>query len=163
MQVWVICPTLDKRVKVEHLISKRTHKPITWRFWVRVWCLSCLCGVLASMWTVLRAPLNVPTVVSEPRSTKGKTEAAGLFAQKAATTVQAVSVCGETSNGDTCKVRAFAWGVAWWIDGLTLEGECRCVQVWVICPTSNKRVKIEHLISKRTHKLCDVSLPCAVF
>ena len=50
------------------------------------------------------------------------------------------------------QVRASAWGGAWWIDGLTLEGEC-CVQVWVICLTSNKRVKVEHLISKRIHKL----------
>jgi len=44
VQVWVICPTSDKRVKVEHIISKRAHEPITLRFWVRVWCLSCLCG-----------------------------------------------------------------------------------------------------------------------
>jgi len=29
---------------------------------------------------------------------------------------------------------------------------CCCVQVWVICPTSDKRVKVEHFISKRTYK-----------
>ena len=42
--MWVICPTSDKRVKVEHLISKRTYKPIALRFWVRVWRLSCKCS-----------------------------------------------------------------------------------------------------------------------
>jgi len=31
-------------LEVEHLISKRTHKPIALRFWVRVWRLSCLYG-----------------------------------------------------------------------------------------------------------------------
>jgi len=37
-------PHRIKKVKVEHLIRKRTHKPIALRFWVRVWRLSCLCG-----------------------------------------------------------------------------------------------------------------------
>jgi len=30
---------------------------------------------------------------------------------------------------------------------------CCCVQVWVICPTSDKRVKVEHIISMRIHCL----------
>jgi len=42
--------------------------------------------------------LNDPTVVSEPRSTKGMTEAAGPFAQKAATVVQCRSVAEKPST-----------------------------------------------------------------
>jgi len=38
------CPTSDRKVNVEHLITKRTHKPIALRFWVRVWRLSRFCG-----------------------------------------------------------------------------------------------------------------------
>jgi len=53
----IIC--LDKRVKVEHLITMRTHKPIGLRFWARVWCLPCF-----------------------PGSTKGVTEAAGQLRRK---------------------------------------------------------------------------------
>ncbi|RHN49142.1 hypothetical protein MtrunA17_Chr7g0271311 [Medicago truncatula] len=48
--------TSDKIVNVEHLISKMTHKPIALRFWVRVWCLSCLCGCSSLDVAVTRAP-----------------------------------------------------------------------------------------------------------
>ena len=153
VSVWVICPTSDRKVKVEHLISKRTHKPIALRFWVRVWRLSCLCG--CSSLDVAGPPSSPsdPTVVSEPRFDEGYDRGSR-------------SVCAESSNGGTSvsarlrrnqqwrymQVKAFAWGGAWWIDGLTLEGECCCVQVWVICPTSDRKVKVEHLISKRIHK-----------
>jgi len=40
---WVIRHTSDKKVNVEHLISKMTHKSIVLKFWIRVWCLFCMC------------------------------------------------------------------------------------------------------------------------
>jgi len=88
-QVWVICLTSDKKVKVEQIISKRSHKHIALRFWVRVRRLSCKCSCSSlDVDGPPGSPNDDPTVVSESRSTKGTTEAAGLFAQKAATTVQ---------------------------------------------------------------------------
>ena len=44
------------------------------------------------MWAVPLATPSDPTVVSKPRSTKGTTDAADPFAQKAATAVQCRSV-----------------------------------------------------------------------
>ena len=81
-----------------------THKPIALRFWVRVWCLSCLCGCSSLDVDGPQAPLMTQQWYQSSGSTKGTTEAAGPFAQKAATAVQTCrSVCGETSNGNTSK------------------------------------------------------------
>jgi len=142
VQVWVICPTSDKRVNVEHLISKRAHKLIALRFWVRVWRLSCAV-VATSMWAVPLAPPVIQQWYQGPGSTKGATEAVGPFAQKAAMAVQAVSVRLRRTQQRRYKAsKNFPLkGGAWWNDGLTLEGEC-----WT--PYRS----VEHLISKRTHK-----------
>jgi hypothetical protein len=43
-QVWVLSPTLLRKMEVEHFISKRTHTPITLMFLVNMWCLSHLFG-----------------------------------------------------------------------------------------------------------------------
>nr|ABD32194.1 hypothetical protein MtrDRAFT_AC148343g10v2 [Medicago truncatula] len=52
------------------------------------------------MWSVPRVPPPPPdlTVVSEPCSTKGTTEAAGPFAQKVATAVQCRSVADKPAT-----------------------------------------------------------------
>jgi len=94
-----ICPTSDKRVKVEHLISKRTHKPIALRFWVRVWCLSCLWGCSS---LDVDGPPSSPrdlTIVSEPRFDEGYDRGRLSVAHKAATRwyKQQVAPCAATT------------------------------------------------------------------
>jgi len=117
-ELWV--PHHIEKVKVEHLISKRTHKPIALRFWVRVWHLSCLCGCSnLDVDSPLRSSHD-PTVVSEPRFDEGYdrgnqsvcaessndgTGSVGPFAEKPATTIQ------------ESKSRASAWRgsmMNWW-------------------------------------------------
>jgi len=88
VQVWVICLTSDRKVKVEHLISKRTRKPITLRFWVRVWCLSCLYGCSSLDVDGPPGSPQWPTVVSKPRFDEGYDRGSR-------------SVCAESSNGGT--------------------------------------------------------------
>jgi len=78
----------DKRLNVEHLISKRTHKPIALRFWVRVWCLSYLCGCSSLDVDSLPSSPCDPTVVSEPWFDEWYDRDHRSVAQKAATTVQ---------------------------------------------------------------------------
>jgi len=92
VEVWVICPTSDKRVKVEHLISKRTHKPNALRFWVRVWRLSRLCDCSSLDVDGPPSSSTDPTVVSEPRFNEEDDRGSR-------------SVCAESSNGGTVSVR----------------------------------------------------------
>ena len=70
--MWIICPTSDKSVKVKHLRSKMTHKPIVLRLWVRVCCLSCLrdCSSLD-----VDSPLTPPMTQQKQITLKKK----GLF------------------------------------------------------------------------------------
>jgi len=105
VQVWVICLTSDRKVEVKHYISESTHKPITLRFWVRVWRLSHLYGCYVLDVDGPPGCPRDPTMVSELGSMKGMTYSLGLksswegvqaadsIAKKAATTVQA-SICG---------------------------------------------------------------------
>ena len=60
-----ICPTSDRKVEVEHFISERIHKPIALRFWVRVWCLSHLCGCSSLYMSGPPGSPRDPTVVSK--------------------------------------------------------------------------------------------------
>jgi len=92
VQVWVICPTTNLLVNAKHLTSKRTHKPTALRFWVRVWCLSYLCGCSSLDVDGPPGSPREPIMVSESRSTKGTTEAAGPFTQKGEMAVQCRSV-----------------------------------------------------------------------
>jgi len=92
VSVSYICPTSDRKVKVEHLISKRTHKPIALRFWVRVWSLSSLCGCSS---LEVDAPPGSPhdsIVVSEPWFDEGYDRGSWSVAEKPATAVQCRSV-----------------------------------------------------------------------
>jgi hypothetical protein len=75
-QVWVLSLILFRKVEVEHFISKKTHTPITLRFWVNMQSLSHFWGeyltfrwVLDPMWMI--PPHDDPSVVSEPGSSKG--------------------------------------------------------------------------------------------
>jgi len=56
VQVWVICLISDWKVKVEHLVGKRTHKLIALRFSVRVWRPLACTVALATMWWSPEAP-----------------------------------------------------------------------------------------------------------
>ncbi|KEH22905.1 hypothetical protein MTR_7g062170 [Medicago truncatula] len=70
--------TSDKRVKVEHLISKRTHKLIALRFLVRVWCLSCLWGCSGlDVDGPPSSPQRPNSGIRAPGPTKGTTKATG--------------------------------------------------------------------------------------
>ena len=154
MQVLVICPTSDRKVEVEHFISERTHKLIALRFWVRVWCLSHLYGCL-DVGGPPGSPRD-PTVVSEPWFDEGFDR---LLVSKVLLT-KGVQAAGSVVGGDNsstsisvCGWKSSAWGVSmmnWWTH--TWGWDC-CVQVWVICPTSDRKVEVEHFISERTHKL----------
>jgi len=95
-----------------------THKPIALKFWVRAWRLSCLCGCSSLDVDAPPSSPHDPTVVSEPGSTKGTTEAAGPLGETSnggavsvsepgltKGTTEATSPLGETSNGGAVSVR----------------------------------------------------------
>jgi len=110
--------------------------------------------VLASMWTVPQAPPVTQQWYQSPGSTKGTTKAAGPFAQKAATAVQTMSVRLRRKPATAIQAsKSFRLkGEHDKVMDSHLRGSV-VVYKCVICLTSDKRVKVEHLTSKRTHKL----------
>jgi len=95
VQVWVICFTSDEKVEVEHFIY-----PITLRFWVRMWCLSHLCGCSGLDVGGPSGSPRDPTDVSELWFNEGFDQ---LFVSKVLLTkgVQATGSVVCRDNGDT--------------------------------------------------------------
>ena len=83
---------LDKKMKVEHFISERAHKHIVLRFWVRVLCLSHLCGCSGLDADDPQRSPHDPTMVSEPRFDEGYDRGSQSVVEKEATAVQAPCV-----------------------------------------------------------------------
>jgi len=67
VQEQVICTTSDRKMEVNHFKSERSHKSIVLKFWVRMWCLSYLCGCSCLDVGGLTGSLRDPTMVSELR------------------------------------------------------------------------------------------------